>query len=536
MTRRPNPLSKEEGARKPLPLSREEMIARGWDAVDVVFVTGDAYVDHPSFAMALLGRVLEAEGYRVAILSQPDWRSCRAVADVRPAAAVLRRQRRQHGLDAQPLHGQPQGPQRRRLQSRRRDRPAARPRHAGLLPAGPRGLSGRAGHRRRRRGQPPPAGPLRLLERQRPPRRSSSTPRPTWSSTAWASGRWWRSSPGWRPGEAIQASSRHSRHGLSPRGRARRPAAKPRNSTLPVASKHAASSCPAIEEVAGRQAGVCAMTRLIHRETNPDNARRLVQYHGREAVVVNPPALPLDRGGDGPRLRPALHAAAASRATAARRIPAYEVVKDSIQIMRGCFGGCTFCSITAHQGRIIQSRSRQSVLDGDRPHGRRARFLRRGQRHGRPDGQHVPDELHAGPRSAAKCRRLSCVHPTICKLLGTDHGPLVELMRQARRQPRREAGLRGLGRPHGPGPAEPGVHRRIGRAPHRRPVEGGPGTHRSGGAAADEEAAASRLRRPSSGSSARRRRGRQEAVPRPVFHGRPSRLRPAGDDRPGRCI
>ena len=124
----------------PLPLTAAEVADRGWDAVDVVFVSGDAYVDHPSFAMALLGRLLEAEGFRVAILSQPDWHSCDAVADVRPAAAVLRHQRGQHGFDAQPLHGQPEGPQRRRLQPGRPDRPAARPGHAGLLPAGPRGV------------------------------------------------------------------------------------------------------------------------------------------------------------------------------------------------------------------------------------------------------------------------------------------------------------------------------------------------------------------------------------------------------------
>ena len=83
--------------------------------MDVVFVTGDAYVDHPSFAMALLGRVLEAEGFRVAILEPARLALLRRLADVRPAAAVLRRQRRQHGLDAEPLHGRPQGPQRRRL-------------------------------------------------------------------------------------------------------------------------------------------------------------------------------------------------------------------------------------------------------------------------------------------------------------------------------------------------------------------------------------------------------------------------------------
>ena len=126
-----------------------------------------------------------------------------------------------------------------------------------------------------------------------------------------------------------------------------------------------------------------------------------MQYHGREAVVVNPPALPLDGGGDGSRSTACRSRAVRIRATAAQRIPAYEVVKDSIQIIRGCFGGCTFCSITAHQGRIIQSRSRQSVLDEIRPHGRRAGFLRRGQRHGRPDGQHVPDALQPARGRAA---------------------------------------------------------------------------------------------------------------------------------------
>ena len=124
-----------------LPLTAAEMTARGWDEVDVVFVTGDAYVDHPSFAMAILGRVLEAAGFRVAMLSQPDWQILRALAAVRPAAAVLRHQRRQHGFADQSLHRQQEGPQRRRLFARRPHRPAARSGHAALLPAGPRGVS-----------------------------------------------------------------------------------------------------------------------------------------------------------------------------------------------------------------------------------------------------------------------------------------------------------------------------------------------------------------------------------------------------------
>ncbi|HZZ27517.1 MAG TPA: DUF3362 domain-containing protein, partial [Pirellulales bacterium] len=116
-------------------------------------------------------------------------------------------------------------------------------------------------------------------------------------------------------------------------------------------------------------------------------------------------------------------------------IPAYDVVKHSVQIMRGCFGGCTFCSITAHEGRIIQSRSQESVL---------AEIERMRQQ--QPDFTGVVSDIGgptanmyqmkcSRPEVEAMCRRLSCVHPTICKLLGTDHGPLIDLMKQSRELP-----------------------------------------------------------------------------------------------------
>ena len=153
-----------------LPASRAEMEARGWDSVDVVFVTGDAYVDHPAFAMGILEP--RARGGRVPGRRSEPARLAerRAVAAVRPSPAVLRHQRRQHGQHDQPLHGQQEGPQRRCLLARRPDRPAARSRHDPLLPARPRGVPGRAGHRRGRRGVAPSPGALRLLERHRPPR------------------------------------------------------------------------------------------------------------------------------------------------------------------------------------------------------------------------------------------------------------------------------------------------------------------------------------------------------------------------------
>ena len=172
----------------PLPMSRAEMAARGWDEVDIVFVTGDAYVDHPSFAMALLGRLLEAQGFRVAILSQPDWHSCdawRTFGRPRLFFAVSA-----GNMDSMINHytANKQGSQRRRLQPWRPDRPATRSGHAGLLPALARGLQGRAGDRRRRRSQPAPPALITTIGATRSGGRSCSIARPTCSSTAWASG------------------------------------------------------------------------------------------------------------------------------------------------------------------------------------------------------------------------------------------------------------------------------------------------------------------------------------------------------------
>jgi uncharacterized radical SAM protein YgiQ len=117
-----------------------------------------------------------------------------------------------------------------------------------------------------------------------------------------------------------------------------------------------------------------------------------------------------------------------------QRIPAYEVVKDSVQIMRGCFGGCTFCSITAHEGRIIQSRSQASIMGEIRQMAAEPDFKGTISDIGGPTAN-MYEMKCTRPEVEAKCRRLSCVHPTICKLLGTDHAPLVQLMQAAREEP-----------------------------------------------------------------------------------------------------
>jgi uncharacterized radical SAM protein YgiQ len=190
---------------------------------------------------------------------------------------------------------------------------------------------------------------------------------------------------------------------------------------------------PSYEEVKTDKRKFALATRTIHQETNPLNARRLVQYHDRQAVVCNPPSLPISQE-DMDRTYGLPYTRKPHPMYGDEPIPAFETVKDSVTIMRGCFGGCTFCSITAHQGRIIQSRSPQSVLDEIRRMGAEPGFSGVVSDIGGPTANMYQMRC-TRPEVEAKCKRLSCVHPKICKLLGTDHGPLVELMRSSRAVP-----------------------------------------------------------------------------------------------------
>jgi uncharacterized radical SAM protein YgiQ len=186
---------------------------------------------------------------------------------------------------------------------------------------------------------------------------------------------------------------------------------------------------PTFEQVKSDKSQFAEATRLIHTHTNPFNAAALVQWHDRQAVVQTPPAFPLsqeeiDAVYDLPYTR-------RPHPIYQEPIPAHEMIKDSVTILRGCFGGCTFCSITAHQGRIVQSRSQESVV-------REVEKMAAD-----PDFKGVVSDIGGAtanmytmrcsrPEVEAKCKRLSCVHPTVCKLLGTDHGPVIDLMRKVR--------------------------------------------------------------------------------------------------------
>ena len=393
------------------------MAARGWDSVDVVLVSGDAYVDHPSFANGLIGRLLEAAGFRVAVLAQPDWSSCEAwrqfgrprlffgisAGNMDSMINHYTANRKVRNDDAYSPNGEiGRRPDRATLAYCQRSREA--------FP-----------------GVPVVAGGVEASLRR-------IAHYDYWSDTV-------------RRSILLDSKADLVVFGMGERtvleiarGLAAGKTMKDLRDTRGVAYRLGASEpppagpdtleLPAYESVTADPLAFCEMTRISHLETNPHNARRLVQRHGREAVVVNPPALPLEQ----PEMDQVYGLPFTRRphpSYGAARIPAFEVVEHSVQIMRGCFGGCTFCSITAHEGRIIQSRSQESVITEIKLLAAQPGFKGTVSDIGGPTANMYQMRC-TRPEVEAKCRRLSCVHPTVCKLLGTDHGPLKSLMREAR--------------------------------------------------------------------------------------------------------
>jgi uncharacterized radical SAM protein YgiQ len=401
----------------PLPMTAEEMRARGWDEVDVVFVTGDAYVDHPSFAMAIIGRVLEAAGFRVGMVSQPDWQSCEAWK-------TFGRPRLFFGISAGNMdsminHYTANKKVRNDDAYSPGGRIGCRPDRATLA------YCQRA--REAYKGVPVIAGGVEASLRRLAHydywsdkvRRSILLDSKA-DLVVYGMGEQTIVEIARRlaAGEAV-ADLRDLRGVAYALGASQQPPAD-------------ALVLPSYEQVCADKAAFAEATRIIHNETNPYNARRLVQFHDRQAVVVNPPQYPvsqavMDAVYDLPYTR-------RPHPSYREPVPAHDMIKDSITIMRGCFGGCTFCSITAHQGRIIQSRSKQSVLNEVRTMTADKDFKGVISDIGGPTANMYEMQC-TRPEVEARCRRQSCVHPTICKLLGTDHGPLIEIMREARQTP-----------------------------------------------------------------------------------------------------
>ena len=409
--------SAERRAERCLPMTRDEARQRGWNELDVVFVTGDAYVDHPSFAMAILGRALEAAGYRVGMVSQPDWRSCeswRRFGKPRLFFAISA-----GNMDSMINHYTANRKVRNSDAYSPGGRIELRPDRATLS------YCQRA--REAYKGVPVITGGVEASLRR-------LAHYDYWSDKV-------------RRSILLDCKADLLVYGMGEdtiveiarrldAGRTVRDLRDMRGVAFALGASETppedAIVIPSFEQVRDEKPTFAEATRIIHNETNPYNAQRLVQWHDRQAVVVNPPSLPvsqavMDRIYGLPYTRQ-------PHPSYTEPIPAYAMIKDSVTLMRGCFGGCTFCSITTHQGRIIQSRSKESVLAEICDMADDPEFKGVVSDIGGPTAN-MYEMKCTRPEVEAVCRRQSCVHPTICKRLDIDHGPLIQLMQEVREAP-----------------------------------------------------------------------------------------------------
>jgi len=462
--------AKRFGTATELPMTRAEMDDLGWDSCDVILVTGDAYIDHPSFGMAVIGRVLEAQGFRVGIIAQPDWNDLSSFTELgkpnlyfgvtagnmdsmvnhytsdrkirsndaytpdgaagkRPDRAVLVycQKLRQVFQNITIVVGGIEASLRRIAHY---DYWSDQVRRSVLIDSDADvllfGNAERAivelSHRlaanesieqiRDIRGTafivddiPQDYSVINSTEIDKPGKidqiASPYQEIPACEQTT--------ESP-----EEVQVNIDFSlkKHQLD---RA--------NTVIKI---------PSFEEVTRSKPLYAHASRVFHQETNPGNARALVQGHEKRYVWLNPPPIPLeteemDRVFDMPYGR------RPHTSYGDAKIPAWDMIRHSVNIMRGCFGGCTFCSITEHEGRIIQSRSQESIIK-EIESIRDTDPLFRGHISdvGGPTANMYRMQCKSKDIEQA-CRRLSCVYPGICKNLNTDHQPLIDLYKRARK-------------------------------------------------------------------------------------------------------
>jgi len=429
-----------------LPATRDEMLARGWTELDVLIVTGDAYVDHPSFGAAMIGRVLEAEGLRVGIVAQPDWRTPESLQ-------VMGRPRLFCGVTAGNLDSMLANYTAAR-HKRREDSysagglPGRRPNHAavvyaqlarGAFPGLPVILGGIEASLRRVAHYDYWEDKLRpsiLVDSKADllvygmgesaareiARRLNTTGAGTSADLSGIRG----------TARLLGAKDSRALHDApsAPPQRATPEGLREPDHLDPTTS--GAVVLPSWEQLQADRALLLSATRLVEAEQSPFCGRRLVQFHGARAVVVEPPAPPLsetdlDALYDLPftRLPHPAHTAP---------IPAFTMIRDSVTIVRGCAGGCTFCGLGLHQGKFLASRSETSIL---RELGRLA--ADRGFR-GTVSDLGGPSANLYGCRNGVDdacraCRRPSCLVPAICRHFKIAEEPAISVLRSARGVP-----------------------------------------------------------------------------------------------------
>ncbi len=418
-----------------LPMSRAEMTALGWDACDIVLVTGDAYVDHPSFGMAIIGRLLEGQGFRVGIIAQPDWQSAepfKALGKPRLFFGVTggnmdsmvnryTADRRLRHDDAYTAGGEGgKRPDRCTIVYAQRCREAFK--DVPIVLGGIEASLRRIAHfdywsdKVRRSVLADAKADLLIYgnaERAvvEVARRLAAGEAPRELTSIRGTALFRRVPDDYTELHADDLDS-------ADEGAARRPG-------------EVVIRLPSCEQVEQDREAYARASRVLHRESNPGNARPLVQRHGDRDLWLNPPPIPLsteemDAVYDLP------YARAPHPSYGEAKIPAWEMIKFSVTIMRGCFGGCTFCSITEHEGRIIQNRSEGSILrEIERIRDKTPGFTGVISDIGGPTAN-MYRMACKDPKIEAACRRLSCVFPDICPNLNTSHDDLIRLYRKVR--------------------------------------------------------------------------------------------------------
>ncbi|MCK5914311.1 MAG: YgiQ family radical SAM protein, partial [Desulfuromusa sp.] len=396
-----------------LPTSRKEMKERGWEELDVLFISGDAYIDHPAFGSALLARLLESEGFRVGILAQPDWTD--------PAAF----------------------------------RKMGRPRLFAAISAG--AMDSMVNHytaakKIRRNDAYTPGGiagkrPNRAIIAYTAAVKGAFKGLPTVIGGIEASLRRLAHYDYWsdkvRRSILIDSKADLLIYGMAEtalleitrrldNGEPLEKLNKIRGTALmEKICREGAIKLPSFENIVESTDSYNLAFKLSSEQENPFSAKALIQPHGTRNLIINPPALPLseaelDRIYDLPFARK-------PHPEYSEKIPAFEQIRYSITSHRGCFGGCAFCAITHHQGKTIQSRSEKSILreidklaSHDNFHGTISDI-------GGPTANMYG--LGCSNHEAEKtCQRPSCIYPAICKNLTTDDQPATSLLKQVRQR------------------------------------------------------------------------------------------------------
>ncbi|NNN25039.1 MULTISPECIES: YgiQ family radical SAM protein [Pseudomonas] len=460
-----------------LPMSKEEMDQLGWDSCDIIIVTGDAYVDHPSFGMAIIGRLLEAQGFRVGIIAQPDWRSKDDFMKLgQPnlffgvAAGNMDSMINRYTADKKIRSDDAYTPG--GLAGRRPDRASLvySQRCKEAFSDSPVILGGIEASLRRiahydywqdkvRRSilMDATADILLYGNAERAvveiAQRLAAGERVEQITDVRGTAFVRRDTPeGWfevdstridRPGKVdkiinpyVNTQDTAACAIEQEKGEQEDPneakvvqlLAHPR-----LERERTVIRLPSFEKVRSDAVLYAHANRVLHLETNPGNARALVQKHGEVDVWFNPPPIPMSTeemdyvfGMPYARVPHPLYGK--------EKIPAYEMIRFSVNIMRGCFGGCTFCSITEHEGRIIQNRSHESILAEIEEMKKVPGFTGVVSDLGGPTANMYRIACK-DPEIERHCRKPSCVWPGICENLNTDHSSLIELYRKARALP-----------------------------------------------------------------------------------------------------